>query len=106
MPKEKTSGTKWRGYWSISWAGRAVSCDECGAKDLRVAYRCNAAPEVGYFCPRNRCWRCAGVERVHKPLNSRSMPVGNVTAVLKELVCKACRAEVFLTGKEKSVLVR
>lgn len=103
MPRVKESGTRWREYWSRSDSGQAVSCDECGAPDLRVAYRCRVAPVAGVFCRRNRCWRCAKATRVHRP--SRLLnAVLESCAVVEEPVCKACRAEVVFTGLEKSIL--
>jgi len=102
MPKIKEMGTRTREYYSLSGTGRRSTCDDCGRRELRVGYRCYAAPSEG-FCRRIRCWECAEIKRVEKKTDLGFMPGWLYYAVVGQGLCKACRAEEVFTEKKKAV---
>ena len=105
MPRVKAFGTRWREPFLLDWSDQAVSCDECGRPDLRVAYRCWSWPVDGRKCQRNRCWKCAEVKIFYYESTTPGMVIGVKSESLargptvrryvnvKKGVCKACRAE-------------
>lgn len=101
----KEMGTRTREYWSLSGTGMRSSCDDCGRPELRVGYRCKAAPMVGSFCRRIRCWKCAEIKRVEKKSQLGDPFLGWLYyANVGQPLCKACRAEEILTGEKRSTL--
>ena len=92
MPRVKTSGTRWRYPYYLLCANPAVSCDDCGRPDLRVAYWCLSWCFNGRDCWRNRCWKCARARSFPRNKRFPWQPYANI----KEQMCKACRAETAL----------